>query len=480
MRALRRRTIRKSPTRIVKSATGTSERGDRRAGGRQTARSQHRGRRAGRRRRWSIDGRSRRAARPRAAPRPRAARAGAATGTATPLSRGAAQREQPRRSASSRRASSGSRPSSTPWNATRGCRRRAARAQQRRSRRGTRPAPADVSTRVLAIAGSPQDREQRQHDEHRAAEEELRHAQQTQARHRRLDDADRDAPRRSMPAMRDAARRAAHAPVRTGTTTPDEQRAEHPQLERRAVAGSSARSGPPWSSTITSWIIVSSRCVFGSSTGMRAFSARKTTNSAAATRTSDRGGRAQPPADAASDAREREAARRVAPAARGQQQRGLGERGERHLAAGAHALEGRAGVERGEDRDEARQRQQVGEEDEVAAGTRSGAARRRTGTSSDAATTPPRGRRPARRGRPRWCVRLYTAALAQQLEPGRSRAGAAAGPRGPRRIAFVALMTPEQQAATSASDVRMRGGDARVIGQAPSFHTSSTISVTAM
>ena len=45
--------------------------------------------------------------------------------------------------------------------------------------------------------------------------------------------------------------------------------------------GPIAKSGPLWSSTMTSWIIVSSRCVFGSSNGMRQFSARSTTKSAA-------------------------------------------------------------------------------------------------------------------------------------------------------------------------------------------------------
>ena len=40
----------------------------------------------------------------------------------------------------------------------------------------------------------------------------------------------------------------------------------------------SASGGPPWSSTITSWIMVSSRWVFGSSNGIRLFSARRTTN----------------------------------------------------------------------------------------------------------------------------------------------------------------------------------------------------------
>ena len=46
----------------------------------------------------------------------------------------------------------------------------------------------------------------------------------------------------------------------------------------------SARSGPLWSSTITSWIIVSSRWVAGSSTGTRQFSARRSTKRLAPTR----------------------------------------------------------------------------------------------------------------------------------------------------------------------------------------------------
>ena len=44
----------------------------------------------------------------------------------------------------------------------------------------------------------------------------------------------------------------------------------------------SARSGPEWSRTITSCIIVSSRCVVGSSIGIRAFSTSSTAPRAAA------------------------------------------------------------------------------------------------------------------------------------------------------------------------------------------------------
>ena len=42
------------------------------------------------------------------------------------------------------------------------------------------------------------------------------------------------------------------------------------------------RSGPLWSSTMTSWIIVSSRCVVGSSTGIRLFSTSSSTSKVSA------------------------------------------------------------------------------------------------------------------------------------------------------------------------------------------------------
>src|SRR5436190_1484975 len=48
-----------------------------------------------------------------------------------------------------------------------------------------------------------------------------------------------------------------------------------------------AKSGPLWSRTITSWIIVSSRCVVGSSTGMREHSARASANRLKPTMTYD-------------------------------------------------------------------------------------------------------------------------------------------------------------------------------------------------
>src|SRR5664279_1598913 len=52
-----------------------------------------------------------------------------------------------------------------------------------------------------------------------------------------------------------------------------------------APCSTAANGGPLWSSTMTSWIIVSSRCVFGSSNGTRQFSASSTVNSPAASST---------------------------------------------------------------------------------------------------------------------------------------------------------------------------------------------------
>ena len=87
-----------------------------------------------------------------------------------------------------------------------------------------------------------------------------------------------------MPPM-PAARSTSHQPLRTGTRMPT---SSAPSTHSLSIAPYwiMAKSGPPWSSTMTSWIIVSSRCVLGSSTGMRAFSARKTISSAAATSSS--------------------------------------------------------------------------------------------------------------------------------------------------------------------------------------------------
>src|SRR4030095_9874456 len=48
-----------------------------------------------------------------------------------------------------------------------------------------------------------------------------------------------------------------------------------------------AKGGPLWSRTMTSLIIVNSRCVFGSSNGTRQFSANKTMNQLSKTRTSE-------------------------------------------------------------------------------------------------------------------------------------------------------------------------------------------------
>jgi hypothetical protein len=62
---------------------------------------------------------------------------------------------------------------------------------------------------------------------------------------------------------------------------------------------------------------------------------------------------------------ERERAGRAGEHEQGQEQRRLGEAREGDLARPAHALEGRAGVERRGDREEAPERERIGEEDEV-------------------------------------------------------------------------------------------------------------------
>ena len=96
-----------------------------------------------------------------------------------------------------------------------------------------------------------------------------------QPRHRtirpRRPDGQRDHARTPAPRVR-ARRRPVHGHQRRRRAA---RRA--PRASARRAYRMKARSGPPWSSTITSWIIVSSRCVFGSSTGMRRFSARSTT-----------------------------------------------------------------------------------------------------------------------------------------------------------------------------------------------------------
>ena len=61
-----------------------------------------------------------------------------------------------------------------------------------------------------------------------------------------------------------------------GTNTPTTSAPNTASLSAEP-ARTSAKSGPLWSSTMTSWIMVSSRCVAGSSTGTREFSASSST-----------------------------------------------------------------------------------------------------------------------------------------------------------------------------------------------------------
>ena len=284
-------------------------------------------------------------------------------------------------------------------------------------------------------------------------------------RRRAIDDSTRPTATRHArdAAVCDAGVERAAAPVRDGSDDARQQRREEPELERRADS-IDARSGPLWSRTITSWIIVSSRCVLGSSNGMRAFSARKTTKSAAATRTSD-------PADAPSRRGQRRRfavsdrlpcrarARRAPAAAPARRARRTPSRGSRPCPRRRTPCRAPAS-----DRGEARQREQVDEQDEVAAGTRAGAARRRAGTSSDAATTRgeaddgPGAEDPGRASgcRPRPC------------------AGACAGPGRP--AAAAARVVP-RRSPSSVDDARAGGAtsasDAGVRGARRSHHRAS-------
>ena len=149
------------------------------------------------------------------------------------------------------------------------------------------------------------------------------------------------------------------------------------------------RSGPLWSSTMTSWIIVSSRCVVGSSTGMRLFSTSSRTSSVTATSASvgsaviqsdDRRG---PDRSASSDS---------APVTRARigqrkKKRRFGERREMHFAARAHALEAGAGIERRQHGREAAERQQPGEHDQIARKSSRAARSRPTARSEGAASS---------------------------------------------------------------------------------------------
>ncbi len=71
------------------------------------------------------------------------------------------------------------------------------------------------------------------------------------------------------PASRSDRRQPAAADCPRGHQHADHQRAEQRQLDARSRSRIMASSGPLWSSTMTSWIMVSSRWVAGSSTGTR-------------------------------------------------------------------------------------------------------------------------------------------------------------------------------------------------------------------
>ena len=116
------------------------------------------------------------------------------------------------------------------------------------------------------------------------------------------------------------------------------------------------RAGPLWSRTMTSWIIVSSRWVFGSSKGMREFSASRTMNQLTTTSTSaapadGRPATSEPPKHPGQAQRAGEPGQHQ----QAEEERRLRQAGEGDLACGSHPLEGRAGVQCGSSREEAPQ-----------------------------------------------------------------------------------------------------------------------------
>src|ERR1039457_1492737 len=108
----------------------------------------------------------------------------------------------------------------------------------------------------------------------------------------------------------------------------------------------SPSAGPPWSSTITSWIMVSSRWVLGSSTGMRQLSVNKMMNRLKPTKTRD----APPWRQAAPSPGPIMVDSESEPERRGREEGaekggGLGRAGEVPSAAAPHPLEGGAGIQ---------------------------------------------------------------------------------------------------------------------------------------
>ena len=161
-----------------------------------------------------------------------------------------------------------------------------------------------------------------------------------------------------------------------------------------------ARSGPEWSRTITSWIMVSSRWVAGSSTGTRAVSTCSTMKSVTQRPQAGDGLRRRAEADVEEPGEGGPAGGRRQRAER-EEERRLEEGGVGRLPAGAHPLEGAAGVERREHQEDAPQPPEVGEDHEVVGeGERGEAAQQRRQQAGDQ-----RGRqqdqRPGRR-RARW------------------------------------------------------------------------------
>ena len=112
--------------------------------------------------------------------------------------------------------------------------------------------------------------------------------------------------------------------------------------------------------------MVSSRWVFGSSTGIRAFSGEQDDDEREDQERQNRGeGHGLTAGFRAEHRRQGQRAGMARQRGQGHEQRGLGQRGEEHFATGAHPLKTGSGVQRGEHRDKPHQSQEAGEQQKI-------------------------------------------------------------------------------------------------------------------
>ena len=158
-------------------------------------------------------------------------------------------------------------------------------------------------------------------------------------------------------------------PCRTGRRH-REQASHHDHFELGGVH-QHARRGPEASSSIASWIMVSSRWVSGLSNGSWPVSATATTANAAPARRRDGVYQADARGAAEGAMAPRSVETKPAPTpARANSERGLHERGDGYLAAAGDPAEGASGVERGERHNEATDGQQPHHDQQVTPATR--------------------------------------------------------------------------------------------------------------